>query len=1164
MGFKLVKHLEAVEYNRKLFYLDRGAADLPPITDMQTIRPGSEARSLATGEKWILNTAFKWVWVGTGDCCCTGGNGTGGNGSGSGDGDGDVPVPGEEPKIEGISLAPQNVTAAPGSTIAFMANIEGNSKLNQGITWTVKGQSSNQTKISGDGILTIAENEKNKTLTVRATSQGDSTIYAQGVVNVSATASAEEQVLSLTILPTEIEVIKGNSVLFSAKVAGVNVQNHDANFSVNGANSPSTYMDGGKLTVGADETSKLLIVRAESVVNANAFDVTTVTVVAEDQASNPMSISGVKITPDFVRLAQGYSTRLAAEVLGESNPPQDVVWEVQGASSADTRINANGLLTLGKDESVGLLTVIATSVFDPDQSAESDIQVLDASDPAVIEEMKKTTVTAVIVTPSSVEVPQNTQKIFSAVAIGNNDPSQAVTWTLKGANTQTSYVTEQGVVIVGKGETAKMLTVEAQSVADPTVVGTAYIQVGEPKLNNAGTINDVPTSPLDAAYVRVRTATGDAVWQKVDSLNGSGTGTGTTTQPDPTIHAIEITPEASTVAPGSVITFQVQVDVTGDLSSEVEWSIKGQASANTTITADGILKVADDETSKLITVKAASVLDSSKSGRATVAVDKAAPVISKVTGIVIIPGEADVLRGNTLMLQALVSGINVVNPVVSWELTGNTSKETHLASNGLLTVAPDEIAAGLVIIATCENIAASVIITVTPPEMETDPWTIESVSIVPTDTVVGIGKNTRFGAVVSGLGTPPQDVIYEVLGNADANTHMSRDGVLYCGEEAVGTVLTVLVRATYNADKTTTATVKVLAADDPAVIETTVSSVLVAPGMVESYAGGKETFTATVLGNNNPSQEVKWSISGAASKKTTISKLGVLTIASDETAKAITVQATSVADSSKVGRAYLTMTATPPSSGGETGSGLGDDVPAVPLGQDYVRRRDETGRAYWKAHDGCEGAYTLGNKLDILNVLDNGEHSALLREVELVEDFLNAERRWALHETPAGWKLVTELHTHFWNMIQHHPETYKLVVGMNRSTGKVMAYMTCFTDEREFVEPVKSFEVVNPIPLNNVLADTNFATTDGTFQAYADGQKVTYRFNTTSWSLDVIDQQIDPEGVVTGAGGSHTVALNTDHEAVCSDAGTTIYRLVGAERVPVLQIPEQQVTVFGF
>lgn len=63
MGFKLIKHLESSNYNRKLFYLDNGVEDLPPIRDKNDIQPGSESRSLATGDKWILNTEFKWIQV---------------------------------------------------------------------------------------------------------------------------------------------------------------------------------------------------------------------------------------------------------------------------------------------------------------------------------------------------------------------------------------------------------------------------------------------------------------------------------------------------------------------------------------------------------------------------------------------------------------------------------------------------------------------------------------------------------------------------------------------------------------------------------------------------------------------------------------------------------------------------------------------------------------------------------------------------------------------------------------------------------------------------------------------------------------------------------------------------------------------------------------------
>lgn len=69
------------------------------------------------------------------------------------------------------------------------------------------------------------------------------------------------------------------------------------------------------------------------------------------------------------------------------------------------------------------MTVIATSVYAPDIFGESDVQVLDKDDPNVQEEIKQKTVTAVLVVPDAVDVPENTLKIFSAIVIGNNDPS---------------------------------------------------------------------------------------------------------------------------------------------------------------------------------------------------------------------------------------------------------------------------------------------------------------------------------------------------------------------------------------------------------------------------------------------------------------------------------------------------------------------------------------------------------------------------------------------------------------------------------------------------------------------------------------------------------------------------------------------------------------------
>lgn len=189
--------------------------------------------------------------------------------------------------------------------------------------------------------------------------------------------------------------------------------------------------------------------------------------------------------------------------------------------------------------------------------------------------------------PDAVDVPENTLKIFSAIVIGNNDPSQAVTWRLEGANVQTTYVTDQGVVIVGRGETANVLKVIATSVQDLSKSGIAYINVQEPSFEPATGIEDVPKAPLGAKYVRQRLANGESAWVLLPEDVEEGP-----TEPDPEIRDIQVDPESITVAPGSIISFTARMDVTGDISDEVKWSIKGNDADGTHVRQDGRVFIA--------------------------------------------------------------------------------------------------------------------------------------------------------------------------------------------------------------------------------------------------------------------------------------------------------------------------------------------------------------------------------------------------------------------------------------------------------------------------------------------------------------------------------------------------------------------------------------------
>lgn len=93
-----------------------------------------------------------------------------------------------------------------------------------------------------------------------------------------------------------------------------------------------------------------------------------------------------------------------------------------------------------------------------------------------------------------------------------------------------------------------------------------------------------------------------------------------------------------------------------------------------------------------------------------------------------------------------------------------------------------------------------------------------------------------------------------------------------------------------------------------------ISSVTVSPSTADAAVGTSLAFTATVAATGFIDQSVVWSVVGAdTGKGTKISQDGILTIGAEETATAgsgaLTVKATSVADSTKYGTATVTLVA---------------------------------------------------------------------------------------------------------------------------------------------------------------------------------------------------------------------------------------------------------------
>lgn len=402
--------------------------------------------------------------------------------------------------------------------------------------------------------------------------------------------------------------------------------------------------------------------------------------------------------------------------------------------------------------------------------------------------------------------------------------------------------------------------------------------------------------------------------------------------------------------------------------------------------------------------------------------------------------------------------------------------------------------------------------------------------------------------------------------------------------------------------------------------------------MVEAGKNSQITFKVVVLGQNNPSQEVKFTLSGNTSAKTVISALGVLTIATDEASKVLIVKATSVVDQNYFINAYVTINEalslpdtgipdipeapleqsyvrTRDKSGKAMWEKTPDDIPLEPNGADYVRTRDAEGKPGWKevvviedvpedAHNkqfirtrdengkaqwqevtiegGGRGGYQgtfenygdlmsyevpedahpgdyaivasdvnhqnypaiyvldedmnwvfdvvlgrpfiLGDKLDVLYVLDNEVHSQYLRDIEQIADFDTTEKRWELAESESAWKLVTELHPGFWNMIRRNPDRFKALVAMDRKTGNTKLYLTCFLDNHEFVIPFPDHyeegakaiieeEIVNPEPAApDTLSWTNTIQNGNMLVAMNQDQYIRYEFDWDSFTLTVKEQ----------------------------------------------------------
>ena len=184
-----------------------------------------------------------------------------------------IAVPyGTPPTVDGVTVTAAGDTVEKYGTMQFTAEVTGENDPPQTVSWSVEGGVAGTT-IDSNGLLTVAGDETAQTLTITATSTLDDTKSGSATVAVSQEPAS---ISGIEITPKDVLGYKGGEIEFTAEITGVNCPK-TVTWSVEGGKSADTAIDeNGVLTIGADESSIALTVKAVSTFDSSIIAETSV------------------------------------------------------------------------------------------------------------------------------------------------------------------------------------------------------------------------------------------------------------------------------------------------------------------------------------------------------------------------------------------------------------------------------------------------------------------------------------------------------------------------------------------------------------------------------------------------------------------------------------------------------------------------------------------------------------------------------------------------------------------------------------------------------------------------------------------------------------------------------------------------------------------------
>ena len=172
------------------------------------------------------------------------------------------------PFVYSVVVSNNSANVNAGETSLFKATVQKYGEGYDEVIWSIIGEKDENTTISNSGLLSVSENETASKITVRATSTKDNTKYGEKTVNII----REELTINKVTITSEIrDIYKGATKTLQAVVEGNAI--HDINWSLSGNISKNTCIDNeGNLNIDLNESSTLIVVKAESVYDSSKYD----------------------------------------------------------------------------------------------------------------------------------------------------------------------------------------------------------------------------------------------------------------------------------------------------------------------------------------------------------------------------------------------------------------------------------------------------------------------------------------------------------------------------------------------------------------------------------------------------------------------------------------------------------------------------------------------------------------------------------------------------------------------------------------------------------------------------------------------------------------------------------------------------------------------------